>query len=245
MMPILQLGPLALPLPPLITLAGIWVGLTFSERYASRQGLAAEQVFNLALMALISGVIGARLAYFARNPIALAAEPLALLSRDLGLFDPAGGLLIGGISAIIYAQWRKIPVWPLLDALTPALAVISVAISLSHLAAGKPYGIEAELPWSIELWGARRHPYPIYEAITSLATLWVTWPGRRLPSPQLPGTNFLRFLSLSAFFHLFLEALRGDSPLLPGGLRAIQVGAWFVLALSLYLQGKLESSTAR
>jgi prolipoprotein diacylglyceryltransferase len=50
-----------------------------------------------------------------------------------------------------------------------------------------------------------------------------------------PGILFLRFAALTSGARLFLEAFRGDSTLMFGGLRMAQVIAWAVLAISLFL----------
>ncbi len=56
---------------------------------------------------------------------------------------------------------------------------------------------------------------------------------------EMPGLLFLVFAALSAFARLFIEAFRGDSPLLPGGLRTPQVIAWCILAFCLWRIGYL------
>jgi prolipoprotein diacylglyceryltransferase len=49
------------------------------------------------------------------------------------------------------------------------------------------------------------------------------------------GSDFLLFAALTAAARLFLEAFRGDSTLILGGLRQAQVIAWAVLAAALLL----------
>jgi prolipoprotein diacylglyceryltransferase len=41
---------------------------------------------------------------------------------------------------------------------------------------------------------------------------------------------FLAFIALTAGSRLFLEAFRGDSVVIIGGLRSAQIAAWLVLA---------------
>jgi phosphatidylglycerol:prolipoprotein diacylglycerol transferase len=100
-------------------------------------------------------------------------------------------------------------------------------VSLSHLAAGTAFGSPTNLPWGIELWSATRHPAQIYELIASLLIFGFIW-FRRVDSP--PGKIFLLFVALTAASRLFLEAFRGDSTLIFGGVRFAQVIAWIVLA---------------
>jgi phosphatidylglycerol---prolipoprotein diacylglyceryl transferase len=86
------------------------------------------------------------------------------------------------------------------------------------------------LPWGIELWNATRHPTQIYELVASLFIFSLIW-FRKSTSPD--GSTFLRFVALTAGVRLFLEAFRGDSTLIFGGLRLAQVIAWIVLAATL------------
>jgi prolipoprotein diacylglyceryltransferase len=234
MLPILQVGPLAIQTPGLILLLGLWFGLSLAERSAPRHGLQASAIYNLVFVALLAGVVGARLTYALRYPEVFAASPIGLVSLNPGLLDPWGGLTAGSVAAAIYAQRKSLPAWRTFDALTPMLAVFSIALSLSHLASGEAFGAPTNLPWGVELWGERRHPTQVYEALAAGLILLVLWPGRGGWRSVQPGILFLSFVALSASARLFLEAFRGDSILLPGGLRLGQVLAWLVLAASLW-----------
>jgi phosphatidylglycerol:prolipoprotein diacylglycerol transferase len=238
MFPILQIGPLAVQVPGLVILLGLWVGLSLSEREAPRFGINANDLYNLAFIALISGVIGARLTYILRYPTAFSDNLLSVISLNPGLLDPWGGAAFGTITAIIYGQRKKMGLWATLDSLTPALAIFMVALGFSHLASGNAFGIPTSLPWGIELWGTQRQPTQIYEIIFAALIFWIIWPKRGLISSRQPGVHFLTFIALSAAARLLLEGFRGDSVLI-GGIRSAQVVAWLVLASSLWGLGRL------
>ena len=237
MLPTLQIGPLALPVPALTILAGIWIGLSVAEKRAERHGLHPNDLYNLILLALVVGVIAARLTYALRYPQIFAADPMGLLSRDLGLFDPLGGLVGGCLAALIYAQRKGLPLGQTLDGITPGLAVFAIALGFSHLASGSAFGQPTQMPWGIDLWGARRQPTQVYEILAAGLIFWMlpsihTWLRETFVS-DAPGLLFLVFVALSAFARLIIEAFRGDSPLIMGGLRTPQLLAWFVLLLCL------------
>jgi phosphatidylglycerol---prolipoprotein diacylglyceryl transferase len=243
MLPILQIGPLALPVPALIVLAGIWTGLSVSEKRAARYGLPPNDLYNLIIIGLVAGVIAARLTYALRYPQIFASDPLGLLSRDLGLFDPSGGIVGGGLAALIYAQRKGLSFGKTLDGITPGLAVFAIALGFSHLASGEAFGAPTQAAWGINLWGARRQPTQVYEILAASLIFGMLTPiHQRLQSIQsasAPGLLFLVFAALSAFARLIIEAFRGDSLLLPGGLRAPQVIAWCALGLCLWGIGYL------
>jgi len=50
----------------------------------------------------------------------------------------------------------------------------------------------------------------------------------------------LLFGALSAGAWLFIEAFRGDSVVLPNGVRVAQIAAWLVLTVSLWGLGKIR-----
>jgi phosphatidylglycerol:prolipoprotein diacylglycerol transferase len=118
----------------------------------------------------------------------------------------------------------------MLDALTPLFAVLAIGLSLSHLAAGTAFGSPTTLPWGIDLWNATRHPSQIYELIASLIIFELIWFRKTSPT----GFDFLFFAALTAGVRLFLEAYRGDSTLIFGGVRVAQLIAWLVLAFALF-----------
>jgi len=244
MMPVLQIGPVALPMPALIVILGIWLGLVLAERFAARHHLNNDKLFNLALIGLVVGVAAARLAYVLRYPNAFSGNPPDIFSRNLGLFDPSTGFVVGVIASAIYAYRKQLSLIATLDALTPAFAVFSIALSLSHLASGDAYGTPAILPWSIQLWGAQRHPSQIYEAIAGIIILGYLWPSHKYLATLKRGEYFLKFVILTSGAQLFLEAFRGDSSLLPGGYRTTQVIGWLLLAVCLYAIKNLRTSTA-
>jgi phosphatidylglycerol:prolipoprotein diacylglycerol transferase len=250
MLPVLRVGSLAIQTPGLVLLAGLWLGLSLAERHAADSGVKANDLYNLAFITLVAGVVGARLAYILRYPSIFADSPASIFSLNPGLLDLWGAAAAGLIAGLVYGQRRQMQLWPTLDALAPALAVLAVTLAVSHLASGAGYGNPTNLPWGIEQWGARRHPTQVYEVLAALFILWAVWPGQavlhlRGSANPAPGVRFLSFLALTAAASLFVDAFHGGSLLLPGGWRATQVVSWVVLAASLWMLGKKLKDGAR
>ena len=243
MLPILQLGPLAIQTPGLFLLAGLWVGLNLSERFASQRGLPPNKVYNLVFSALIGGIIGGRLVYALRYPAAFSQYPMSLLSINPGLLDFEAGVAIGAIVAWIYGFRNKLRLWPTLDVLTPMFASGAVAVGLAHLASGAAFGQPTDLPWGIKLWGVLRHPTQIYEILLAALIMAILWLGRLATRSWSPGKYFLAFSAWTACSRLIVEAFRGDSLLLPGGYRLEQVIAWIILIVCLVGLQKIPSGS--
>ena len=235
MFPYLNLFGAAIAVSPLIILLGLYIGSTLSEKAAPNYGIRADLLYNLILIVLAVFVIGGRLSYAAQHINAFSADPRSLISRNLGLFDPLGGAVIAVLAGLIYGQRKQMTLWSTLDALTPMLAVMMLAVPLANLASGDGFGAPSSLPWAIELWGATRHPVQIYEAAAAGLILWGVWSGRLVRRKSPAGMLFLHFTATSAFARLIFEGLRGGSPLGPGNLRLYQIAAWIVLAAALVL----------
>ena len=242
MFPIVQIGPMALQAPGLVLLIGLWLGLVLAERFALRFQVNPNHVNNLVFVALISGVIGARVSYVLQYHEVFLQSPLNVLSLNPGLLDPIAGAAFGLIAAFVYGNRKKFAWWSTLDSLTPFFGVMMIAFGLSNLASGDAFGSETSLPWGIDLWGMNRHPTQIYQILTGALILGIIWPrtGKSNVVQRAPGETFMEFLALSAGAWLFIETFRGDSVVLPNGFRLTQIVAWLVLALSLWGLGKLH-----
>jgi prolipoprotein diacylglyceryltransferase len=238
MFPILQLGPLALQVPGLVLVGGVWLGLALAERRANRLAalgaagrLTAEAVYQLAWVGLLTGLVGARLAYAGRYLEAYLADPLGLVSPSPATLAVPEGVLLGLTAAVIYSSRRRLPLRPTLEALAPALAGLGVALALAHAASGDAFGAPTSVPWRIWLWDEYRHPSQLYELAGALAVLgaWAIWT-RTERGQAGTGLGFLLVVGLSAAARVFLEAFRGDSALLANGMRAAQT--WSLLAVA-------------
>jgi len=225
-MPVLQIGPLAVQLPGLLVLLGVWIGSLTLDREAARRGLPAEALSKLVFYALFVGLIGARLGYALRYASAFIEDPLALFSLQPFTLSAPDGTLAATLFAWAYGRRARLPLWATLDALTPMAAVAAVFVALSHLASGDAFGAPSSVPWAVELWGARRHPSQVYELLAAAGVLgYVLTRNRTAPA----GWLFLSFVGLSAAGRLVLEAFRGDSVLIVGGIRTAQAAALAVL----------------
>jgi phosphatidylglycerol:prolipoprotein diacylglycerol transferase len=245
MFPILQIGSLALRLPGLILLVGVWIGISMLDREAKRHELPASLLNNMVFFSLLIGIVGARLGYALRFLNIYLSEPLDLLSLNPNTLAPFDGLVAALLVAFVYGQRKRLALIPTLDALTPGLALIAVFVSVAHLSSGDAFGAPTSVPWAIELWGAKRHPAQVYEIILSLLILVAI---QRLKLRHAySGFIFLVWVALTAASRLFLEAFRGDSVILLGGVRSAQVLSLAILLaamLGLHLMARRAQAKA-
>jgi phosphatidylglycerol:prolipoprotein diacylglycerol transferase len=216
----------------ILVLFAFWLGISLAEKRASRHGIVKDTLSNLVFYSSVGYVIGGRLLFVLANLSAFRGNPLSIFSLNVDLFNSAGGLVAACIIGWIYGQRQNFPLWNTLDALTPLLATLAIGLSLAHLAAGTAFGKPTSVPWAIELWNAKRHPTQIYEFIFAILILGLIW---RSTIDRPAGGDFLLFTALTAGARLFLEAFRGDSTLIFGGIRSAQIVAWLVLATTMFI----------
>jgi prolipoprotein diacylglyceryl transferase len=236
MLPILQIGPLAIQLPGLLMLLGVWLGTLMSEREARRRQISASTVSNMIFYALIGGILGARLGYVLQYLDLYIQSPLGIIALNLNTLSPFEGFVAAMLVALIYGQRKELPFWATLDVLTPGVAVFMIFVGFAHAASGDAFGAETNLPWGIDLWSARRHPTQIYEVLAACLILYLIF--RLKASDHFSGFLILAYTALAALSHFIIEAFRGDSLIVLGGVRrgqlismAILFGALFLLHL--------------
>jgi phosphatidylglycerol---prolipoprotein diacylglyceryl transferase len=216
----------------ILILVALWLGLALAEKRAERYGISRDALNNLVFYSLFGYLLGGRILYAVANFTVFVQSPLNLFSINLDLFDPLGALAAAALTGLFYGSQQRLSLWPVLDALTPLFAVTAIGVSLAHLAAGTAFGAPTDLPWAIELWNAQRHPTQIYHLIAAMLIFSYVWFAHR---SSHPGALFLTFTTLTAAARLFLEAFRGDSTLISGGIRLAQLLAWVVLIAAFLL----------
>lgn len=214
----------------ILLVAALWIGLALAEKRSERHSISKEVLNNITFYSILGYIIGGRVLFALANYSAFAKSPVNILSINIDLFDPIGGLLTAILVGIVFTKRQNTPLWRILDALTPVFALLAIGLHLSHLASGSAYGKPTGLPWGIELWNASRHPTQLYELVASLVIFGIIW-FRKSDMP--PGILFLNFTAFTAGARLFLEAYRGDSTLVTGELRLAQITSWVFLALSM------------
>lgn len=225
MLPTLPLGPLALPTAPLVYILGVWLALFAVDRAARRVGLDPETYYALAAAGLLGGFLGARLVFILLHWSSYDDNLLGILWPLNSGYNTLGGILIGAAAAFFYGRWRRLPLWPALDVLTPGLLVFLIAVSLADFLGGPGYGSLTGVPWGVTQFGVRRHAVQLYEALVGLAALGVWWAAT---SPRLRGATgrpFLWAVIVYAGGRLLVDAYRENAPLMAGGLHVAQVVA--------------------
>lgn len=242
MLPYLNIGPIGLPTAPLVYLIGMWFSLYAVDRAARRLGQEPERLYAVASVALLAGFIGARLVFVLLHWSSYDDNLLGIIWPLTSGYNAAGGVLIGAATAFFYGRWRRLSLWPTLDAVAPGLIVFLMAVSLADLLGGSGYGSLTSMPWGITQFGVRRHAVQLYEVAAGGVALGVWWVATSLGFRGVEGRPFLLTVAVYAAGRLFVDAFNETTPLVGGGYHAVQIAALALLVGSLSLLSRLPSS---
>ncbi|MCB0187058.1 MAG: prolipoprotein diacylglyceryl transferase [Caldilineaceae bacterium] len=236
MFPVLPFGPVTVPTGPVVLLIAVTIGLELAGRYGRRLGLSIDDVWNTGLLAILGGLILARLWNVIQFWPIYLAEPWLMISIRPSGFALIPGLAAGVVTAFGYFVARALDPRPMVAALlmgaTTALAIIQAGMLLT----GELLGTLSDVPWAINYYGELRHPVALYYAIGLSMLVYVLW---ILPVPSLPGRIILMLCLGIGLVYLAGGAFEYN-PRLIAGLRFKQLGG---LILALFAAIRLSQSS--
>src|SRR5437899_9922706 len=155
-------------------LAGLWT----ASRRAKLTGVAPEKVLDLGPWLIVGAILGARTLYvtsYWREQFAEHPFPDIFMIQKGGLVY-YGGLIGASLGCILYARWKKVPLWKLADIMAPSIALGYVFGRIGCLMNGCCYGRACSLPWAISYPAGNPlgsptspvHPTQVYESLLSL-----------------------------------------------------------------------------
>ena len=247
MFPVVQVGPLSIQTPGLVLLVSGWIAITLVEHYAHCFHLSAERLSKIIFSALIAGFVGGRILYVLQYPSAFSSNLISIFLLTPSLFNTLGGLMVGILTGLIYAQKAELSILNVLDALSPGLAIFGIGLGITHLATGSYFGVPSNLPWGIYLWENYRHPTQVYEILSAIIIFVIirykiVEAGDKV---QSDGQLFMVFLALSAFSSLLVDGFRAETAWMAGGFRMSQLVAWVILAISLLVHNRRKRTSEK
>jgi len=237
-----DLGGLHVPLIAISSYAafldlGLIVGLLFFYWQARRAGFDPNKLVDVLILAVVAGLVGARLVFvLVHLPDYLANWRLLIYGWQGGL-SVYGGLLGAALAVALYARRQELDFWELADLSAPALALGGAVVCLGYLLSGYYYGAVTHSPLSLnlpDLGGlyAPRYPTQIIMIFFNLILFAVLWALRgRLP---FTGLLFLVYLLFSSLARYALEFLLGEVTYL-GPFSYTQVLSLLTVALAVVL----------
>lgn len=244
MLPVINLGPLSLPAPQLVLILGLWLGTVLAERHVTRKGSDSDVLFKVIWISLASGILGGRLSFIARNPIAFQGEWTSVFSLNPALIDPVGGFLIALVAGYIVSSRNQQANGDFLNDLVPFFAVLTSTTFLANFASGAGYGTLTDAPWGIELWGGPRQPVQLYYLFASLVVLYLVV-FRNNAQEQIPWATFLSFVIYTTGYLIVLSSFQDSAGNLIGGFRVTQLASWFIFTLCIFIFNRINNKEVK
>lgn len=233
-----------------------------------RTGEDPEKAWDLVFMAVVGGIVGAKLYYVLLNYRLLLADPWGMLFSRGGLVW-YGGFLLGTAAVIWEIRRQKLPLRLMADAVAPALALAYAVGRVGCFMVGDDWGrptdswvgvrfpqgspptrvdvIERDFgitvdPDLVERYGqvVPVHPTQLYEVGMSTLIFFVLW--RLRSHPHAPGWIFMLWLALAGVERFIVEFLRAKDDRFLGVLTLAQVISLGIVAVGLVGMARTKSS---
>ena len=230
-----HLGPLTVHWYGLIIMTAALVGGYVAAAEAKRRGENEDHVWNMLIIVVLLGIVGARLYhvfsspaggnlgwdYYRQHPAAI----FAIWDGGLGIY---GAVLGGLIGVLLYTYRAKLNPLRYLDIGAPALLIGQAIGRWGNFANQELYGPPTTLPWGITIDQYHRIPpfddltrYPLttrfqpdflYESLWNLAGfILLLIVGRKWAGKLKEGDLFLAYLIWYPLGRLWVESLRPDA----------------------------------
>lgn len=191
-----------------LTAAGFLAAVAHWNHLARREGLDPQMGSEMGVWCIVSGILGARLAYVLAHPQDYLAHPLEILRIWHGGQIFYGGLIAGILAFCVLARRRR---WPLAWFADFSITAVPLGHAIGRVGCfmnGCCHGHASDVPWAIPLGGARVHPTPLYEALANLVVYAIL--RRFYPRRSRDGTVLALYLLLYPAARFGLEFTRGD-----------------------------------
>jgi phosphatidylglycerol:prolipoprotein diacylglycerol transferase len=222
---------------------GYVAALLLGRWLARGRGLDPGPFMDIAFIAIVSGVIGARLLFVITMPGYFAEHPGEILDFWSGGLVFYGGFILATLACLTYGWIRRMPIRLSTDIVVTGVAFAHGFGRIGCLAAGCCHGSSCAYPWAIKsdssfvvesMRGQPIHPVQLYESLSLFAlTGLLVWliRGRKLAD----GATALVYLMGYAAIRFVMEMFRGDID------RGFVLGGWLstsqFIAMGLFALG--------
>jgi prolipoprotein diacylglyceryl transferase len=229
-----SLGPLTIRFYALCILTGIVLAVWIANVRWRKLGGNFDQILDIALVSVPSGIIGARLYHIITTPERFFGasgdwkEMFRIWNGGLGIW---GGVALGALAAWAWCRHKHYPMALLADTIAPGLLVAQAVGRLGNWFNQELYGAPTTLPWGLKLntsgaaignseqcydgatcpTGTLFHPTFLYELIWNLiGALLIVWVGRKAMNKLKAGSLFTLYIMWYTAGRTWIEALRID-----------------------------------
>lgn len=202
-----------------------------------RVNISEDDLLNLAIIAIPSGLLGARFYYVIFNWNWYSNNLSEILNFRGGGMAIHGALIGGVLAGYIYTKIKKINFFKMADTVMIGIPLGQAIGRWGNYINGEAHGGPTNLPWGIIVDGIKVHPTFLYESIWDIGIFIFLWYFRK--KKKYEGQLAIMYLILYSIGRFFIEGLRTDS-LMIGPLKMAQVISLVVIIVCIILHNILS-----
>lgn len=227
---ICKIGPFTIYSYGLMLLVAFSVSSALTGLQARKQNMNPDKIFNLAFIAFISGIIGARSLYIIENINYYIRNPLEIIMLQHGGLSWFGGLTLGVASAALYLRKQNLSVYPTLDLIAPFLALGEAIGRVGCLLNGCCFGKISKFGIYFPVHKLVLIPTQLYSSL-SLILIFIIL--RLLQDrPHKEGKIFFAYLLSHSLIRFFIEFWRADNVIILFNLTLFQIISIILFSLA-------------
>src|SRR5262245_42619745 len=202
----LSVGPFTLRWYGILMASAMAIGLWLAHRDALRRGVDPEPLLKTSELALLGGLVGARLYYVLFNLDYYSRFPGKIFAVWEGGLAIHGGVIGGFLLGGAYAWSNPLPVRMYLDIAAPSLAIGQAIGRWGNFFNEEAFGTPTAVPWKLYISPPHRplayaqveffHPTFLYESIWDAVVFVLLIAVFRQRVSRAPGSLFLTYLGL-------------------------------------------------
>lgn len=241
---ICQIGPFAVYSYGLMLALAFIIASRLAMAQAKRKGIRhVEVISGLCLVAVISGIIGARIFYVLENLEFYLEHPLESIMLQHGGLSWFGGFILGTFCAVFYLKIKKFSVLRALDLLAPFIALAQAIGRIGCLLNGCCYGRPSAFGIYFPVHDAALIPTQIYSSLIALSIFVYLRICQDSPGIK-EGEVFFTYLLLYPAGRFFIEFWRADNPVILWGLSLFQLISIALFAIALAALAAIKKNTS-
>ena len=217
----------------IIILSGFLIAMCFVCATCEKRGVDKENIWDIALYGLITGIFGARIYYILFSPgeFHSFSDMLKIWNGGLAIY---GGIIAAVIMAFIYCRVKKLNTLKVFDVCAPGLFIGQAIGRFGNFTNAEVFGCETSSLLGMSINGTPPvHPLFLYESVWNLVGLAIMLLLR--DKKKADGQVFCFYLMWYSLGRFFLEGMRDPEYVLfviPGkfGISQLVAIILFVLA---------------
>ena len=230
----LRIGPFTIYWYGLLILSGAVLAAYIASKLSSRNGHDPEIAWNLLVVVLLTGIVGARLYHVVSSWDYYAARPAEIFGLQMTGFGIFGAVFGGIVGVWIFAKVQKLRFLEWADYCSPGLILAQAIGRWGNYFNQELYGPPTDLPWGIYISPGRRlpglegydrfHPTFFYEsALNLIGFVILFYLARRWTRGRLWGDILFIYGLIYPVIRFFLEGFFRPDAWKLGGIPVAQI----------------------